>query len=734
MSLAPGTRLGPYEIVAPLGAGGMGEVYRARDTRLGRPVAIKVLPPGLAADPDQRRRFELEARAVSALNHEHICTLYDIGSAPSVPLEQAGSLQAAGGITLDYLVMEYLEGQTLADRLKTGALPLDQVVRLGVELADALDKAHRHGIVHRDLKPGNVILTQRGAKLLDFGVATLAMTDAVTDSSQAVTRAEPLGGRLLGTPYYMSPEQARGLAADPRSDIFGLGVLLYEAATGRRPFEGTTLVDLLASILHETPVPPTRLNPQVPLRLSRIIDKCLAKDPSARWPTMDDVRQRLDGLGTDLRTAARATDRSVAVLPFADMSPARDQEYLCEGIAEEILIALSRVKGLRVASRPSAFRFKASTEDLSEIGARLQVSTLLDGSVRKSGERLRVTVKLTDVADGYCLWSERYEREMRDVFAVQDEIARSVAAALEMTVSAADRESIRRLATADVDAYECYLRGRSFFFKYTRRGVAFARELFERAIGIDPGFARAYAGLADCCTYLYLYAGRDQASLEQGLAASRRALEIDPQLAEAHAALGTALSLSARHDEAEVAFQEAIGLNPYLFEAHYFYARDSFAQGKLDRAIQQYEDASRVRPEDYQAPLLVAQIHADVGHADAAKACRLLGVALAEAHLRLNPDDARALYMGANGLVALGETDRGLEWARRAAAMDADDAMTLYNVGCVFSLAGQAGDALDCLERAVGAGLTQRGWFEHDSNLDFVRDAPRFQALLARLP
>jgi TolB-like protein len=448
---------------------------------------------------------------------------------------------------------------------------------------------------------------------------------------------------------------------------------------------------------------------------------------------MDDVRQRLEELRADLRSAARAMDRSIAVLPFTDMSPGRDQEYLCEGIAEEVLIALSHVAGLRVASRPAAFRFKTSGEEPSEIGARLQVSTLLDGSVRKAGDRLRITVKLIDVADGYCLWSERYERDMRDVFAVQDEIARSVVGALEVTLSAADREAIQKLATADVDAYECYLRGRSYFFKYNRRGVAFARELFERAIGIDPNFARALAGLADACAYLYVYAGRDPANLEYAISASRRALEIDPHQAEAHAALGTALSLTGHHAEAEEAFQAAIRLNPYLFEAHYFYARDSFVQGKLERAIRQYEDASRVRPEDYQSPLLVAQIHADFGHADAARACRLLGVALAEAHLKLNPDDVRALYMGANGLVALGETAKGLEWARRSVAMDPDDAMLLYNVACIFSLAEQGDNALEYLERGVNAGLTQRGWLEHDSNLDFIRNTPRFQALLARL-
>jgi len=717
MSLSTGAHLGPYEITAFAGAGGMGEVYRATDVRLGRTVAVKVLPAEAAADPDRRRQFEQEARAASALNHPHICALYDIGT-------DEGH---------DFLVMEYLEGETLAQRLKRGGLPLDLALQIAVDIADALDSAHRRGIVHRDLKPGNLMLTAAGSKLMDFGLAKLAPIAAGADPSRMPTRAVPSETRLVGTPCYMAPEQARGQAGDHRSDIFAFGVVLYEMVTGRRPFEGGNLVAVLAAIMHEAHVSPVRLNAGVPVRLGRIIDRCLAKDPVQRWQTMQDVRDRLEALRSDLLHAARVLDRSIAVLPFVDLSPQADQNHLCEGIAEEILIALGKVRGLRVASRPAAFRFRASGEDLSEAGTRLQVNTLLDGTVQKAGRRLRVSVKVREVPDGFCLWSERYDRDIRDVFAIQDEIARAVVAAMEMTLSAADREALQKLATADVDAYECYLRGRSYFFRYDRRDISFARELFERAIGIDPSYARAYAGLSDCRAYLYMYRGRDPEHLAGAVSAARRALELDPALAEAHASLGTALSLAGDHAAAEQAFEAAIKLNPHLFEAHYFYARDSFAQGKIDQAINQYEEASRVRPEDYQAPLLVAQLYEDAGHADAARASRLHGLAIAEEHLKLCPDDVRALYMGANALVALGDVGKGVDWAGRAVEMEPGDSMLLYNVACIYSMAGQTDLALGCLERAVDAGLKQREWLARDSNLDNIRAEARFQTLMARL-
>jgi len=368
-----------------------------------------------------------------------------------------------------------------------------------------------------------------------------------------------------------------------------------------------------------------------------------------------------------------------------------------------------------------------------EIGKRLQVGALLDGTVRKAGDRLRVTVELVDASDGFRIWSERYDRELQDIFAIQDDIAHRVVEALQLTLSASERHSLRTRPTLHVEAYDYYLRGRNYFYRYNRRGIEFARQLFAHAIEIDPRFARAHAGMADCSAYLYLYAGRDSTNLERALAASRHAVEFDATLAEAHASLGVALSMNGQSVEAERAFGRAIELNPDLFEARYFYARDLFVQGRLDEAARQYEEASRVRPEDYQALLLVAQIYEDLGRSEQAGVARRRGIELAAEHLKLNPDDARARYMGANGLVALGEREQGLAWAAEALALEPDDPMLLFNVACVYSLAGERARALDCLERAVQVGLAQRGWLEHDSNLDTIRDEPRFRALMTRL-
>ena len=719
MSLKPGRILSHYKLIELIGEGGMGAVWRAKDQTLGREVALKVLDSEAASNPERLAMFEREARAIAALNHPNIVTIFEIDKAEG----------------LHFIVMELVRGGSLEKLIEPGGLPLKKLLDVAIAVTDAIGAAHKQGITHRDLKPSNIMMSETvRVKVVDFGLAVLSPPEPTVEGEVPTTlTAHSDEGFITGTLPYMSPEQVQGLDVDSRSDIFSTGVILYEMATGRRPFEGANSSALIASILRDVPVLPTRLNPQLPLRLGRVISSCLEKDPKQRWQTAAELRRALEDIRSDLDEETHSLDRSVAVLPFHDMSPDRDQDFLCEGIAEEIMIALGKVRGLRVASRPSAFRFKSDDADVVEVGEKLGVSTLLDGSVRKSGNRLRISVELIDAADGFRLWSDRYDRDIKDVFAVQDEIARRVVEALQLTLSAGERDALRRTSTRDVNAYEYYLRGRKFFYKYDKRGVAFARELFERAITIDPAYARAYAGIADCCSFQYLYVGRDPVNLEKAAVAAAKAIELDPELAEAYASLGTALSLRGGHSEAEDAFRTAIRLNSDLFEAHYFYARDSFAQGKLEQAIREYEEAVRSRPEDYQAPLLMAQIYDDLGRPEEAAASRRRGVAIAEEYLNLNPDDARALYMGANGLVALGEHEKGLDWARRALALEPDDSMVIYNVACIYSLAGRAAEALDCIERAVDAGLTQRGWLEHDSNLDLIRKEPRFQALLKRL-
>ncbi len=433
------------------------------------------------------------------------------------------------------------------------------------------------------------------------------------------------------------------------------------------------------------------------------------------------------------QTPAAISQPSIAVLSFSDMSAERDQGYFCDGISEEIINNLAHVSGLRIAARTSSFAYKDKSTDIRTIGRELGVSTVLEGSVRKAGSQLRITTQLINVEDGCHLWSARYDRELKDVFAIQDEIARAIAATLKITLTAKESAAIARVPTTNLQSYDYYLRGKQFFYQYRSRGIEFALRMFTQAIELDPSFARAYAGIADCSVFLYMYAGSHAIHREQADSASSKALDLDPDSAEAHASRGLALSLKGEYDEAVRMFESAIRLDPWLFEAYYFYARVAFAQGRLEKTIELYEKASEVNPNDYQAPLLVAQIYSDLGHQEEAEASRHRGIRIAQARLKVNPDDSRALYMGANGLVALGEIESGLQWARQALEMDPDEPMVLYNVACIQCLAGRSEDALCSLERAVRSGLTQKGWLEHDSNLDPLRGHPRYQALIRLL-
>jgi adenylate cyclase len=424
---------------------------------------------------------------------------------------------------------------------------------------------------------------------------------------------------------------------------------------------------------------------------------------------------------------------SIAVLAFVDLSAAKDQEYFCDGISEEIIDNLTRLKGLRIASRTSSFAFRAKSEDVRSIGRKLGVKTVLEGSVRKAGNQLRISVQLINAEDGCHLWSERYDRELKDIFAIQDEIARSIVATLKITLSPKEGVGLKKAPTTDLEAYDYYLRGRQFFYQYTRKGMEFALKMFSQAIELDPKFAQAYAGIADCCSFLYMYGGSHDKHREQADVSSRKALDLDADSAEAHASRGVALSLKSNYAGAEKEFETAIRLDPDLFEAWYFYARTCFAQGKLEKALKLYEKSIEVNPHDYQAPLLCAQIYSDLGNPEKAETSRRRGIEAVEAKLKLNPDDARALYMGANGLAALGEYEKSLEWADQALRIDSDEPMVLYNVACVQSLAHKYDCALDTLEKSVKKGLKQKEWPQHDSNLDPLRKLPRFKQLLKRL-
>jgi serine/threonine protein kinase/tetratricopeptide (TPR) repeat protein len=694
-----------------VGRGGMATVYLAQDVRHHRPVAVKVLHPHLALSlgPD---RFLREIQIAARLQHPHIVPLYDSG--------QAGEFL--------YYVMPYIEGESLRQRLqREHRLPMDDALHFARSVASALDYAHRHQIVHRDIKPENVMLHDGEAMVTDFGIAK-AVSEASSDN---LTQT----GTAIGTPSYMSPEQAAGEAdLDGRSDIYSLGAMLYEMVGGTTPFTGATMRAIIAKLFTD-PVPPLHQQREdTPEWLDAAVLKALAKRPEDRYPTAAQLSQALTppaGISTPPGMPAGAgAARSIAVLPFVNMSADAENEYFTDGIAEDIINALTKIDALRVASRTSSFAFKGKSEDISEIGRKLRVGTILEGSVRKAGTRLRVSAQLVNVADGSNLWSERWDRQLEDVFEIQDEIAGNIVRALRVVLSPEEKKAIEKAApTENVQAYEYYLRGRQFFHQWSRTGIQYARRMFERAIEIDPNYGTAYAGVADCCSFLYMYWDGSRANLDGADTASSKALEVNPELAEAHASRGFALSLNRQYDAARQEFEKAIGLNPKLYEAHYFYARACMQEGKLDEAVRHFSEAARVRPEDYQALLLMIAPLRGLGRADDAKAALHQGQQILYRHLDLNPDDSRALYLGAGALMQLGEREKALEWATRARSANQSDSMVLYNVACVYALGSMVDEALECLDKAIQNGFGHREWLDNDSDLDALRGDPRFAAL-----
>lgn len=695
----PGEILGHYRLMDPVGSGGFGTVWRAQDLRLMREVALKILPADVGSSPEAQRLLEAEARTVAGLDHPGIVTLH--------------ALEEAEGCR--FLVMELIRGRTLAELLPPKGFPLEWVLEVAVQLAEAVAAFHQAGVVHRDLNPRNLMVTSEGRlKVLDFGLALKGVVGRVGDA----------GGGWSGTLPYMSPEQIRGEALDARTDLYSVGVVLYQLLTGRQPFRGVSVRELAKAILEDEPDIPTTL----PASVTALLRRCLAKERANRIQTAQALRMNLEGLRVPAHTRAEEGP-SVAVLPFEDLSRHKTEGHFCEGMAEEILDALHRMPGLHVASRASAFFYGRSRLGAQEIARRLGVAALVFGRVRKEGEDLEVQVELVEAATGFRIWSAHWERDSKDLFPLLQDLSAAIASALDPALVPGSRA----LAPPNLEAYEDYLRGRQYYFRYNRQGIRFAMQMFQEALDRDPAYAAAWAGLADCAAFLYIYTDRTEEHRELAERASRRALELDAGLAEAWASKGVADSSAGRTAEADLAFERALALDPGLYEANYFYARHCFALGRLEQARAHFEAASDLHPEDCQAPLLVAQVYASLGSQEEASASRLKGLSRAEARLRRVPEDVRARYLGANALVALGEREKGLAWARMARALDPEDPMLLYNLGCIHALAGDLGAAIDCLEQAVKSGLTQKGWFLHDGDLEALRTQPRFQALVDAL-
>jgi serine/threonine protein kinase/Flp pilus assembly protein TadD len=704
-----GQTVAHYNITEKLGEGGMGVVFKAIDGKLDRPVAIKFLPPHLSASEENKARFIQEARATAALNHPNILNIYDID-------EREGRM---------FFVMEYIEGKTLKSKItglkSTEAISLPEALDLSIEIAEGLRAAHEKEIVHRDIKPENIMLTKEGhPKIMDFGIAKLKSGTGLTKT-----------GMSLGTLSYMSPEQAQGLAADHRSDLWSLGVVLYEMLTGELPFKAEHEAALMYLIINEEPLSPSSHDRRILPSVDTLVLKMLEKDRDRRFQSMNELLVSLQAVRSDIENAGKAgKTKAIALLPFENISPDRESDYFSDGLTEELILSLSKLKNMRVVSRTSTMQYKDTKKDIKTIGRELGARYILEGSVRKFQDDLRITVQLVDVENDAQLWAAKYKGKLQDIFDIQEQVAEQIVDALMVKLSPSEKVVLTKRSTENAEALDYYMRGRKALYRRSKTDINTAVQFFQKAIELDRRYATAYAGLGEAYATLYQDFERNALYLDKAVEASHKALMYDSTLSEAFAALGIAYFNKHMHEEALEVGRKAIELDPNNYIAFWILGRIYHTSDQDAQAVEVYKKCIGLNPEFYSAHVDLYYAYEKVGEEEKRKETFEKVLRVIPEYLGNHPDDGRAHMFLGTFLAQAGRIEEAKVEAGKAIDLNPADPLMLYNSACFYSRINENRLALESLRKAITSGYQNYEWIKRDSDLDNIRQEPDYIELM----
>jgi len=694
-----------YKILEKLGEGGMGVVYKAEDTKLKREVAIKFLPHHVSSSKEDKERFMVEARAAAVLNHSNIATIYSVEEMESQT----------------FIVMELIDGVELKDKINSGLMKVDEAIDVVIQIAEGLGKAHEKGVIHRDIKSSNIMITKDGkVKIMDFGLAKL------TDNSVITVK-----GTTLGTAAYMSPEQAQGKASTHLSDIWSLGVVAYEILTGELPFRAEHAAAWTYVILNDEPTLPSTIDKRIPQQFDSVILKMLEKEPRRRYQSVQELIDRLNELKEEQKGITKEKKTKViAVLPFENISQDEDSNYFGDGLAEELIVNLSRLNDVKVVSRTTTMQYKRTKKDIKTIGKELGARYIMEGSVRKFQDNLRISAQLIDVLSDTQLWAETFKGKLADVFDIQEQVSKQIVDALMVKLTPTEKVELTKRPTLNAEAFDYNLRARNFLYKQSKNNVQFAIQFFEKAITLDSRYAEAYAGMAEAYALKYAYFERKNVWLDKALELSLKAIMYDSTLAEAYAALGLSYYYKGSFDEALTAVQKALGLDSNNFFAYWILGRIYYTTDREQEAIDPYKKVIEINPDFYTVYSDLRMVYERLG--DKEKNDELVRTSLEfyKRFIEQNPDDGRARIFFAQMLILSEKIDEAKKETTIALELSPNDNVMLYNAVCVYSRINEKKLAVQTLRNITESGFEHYDWIKKDPDLDNIRNEAGYIELM----